>query len=44
MKDTEREAEIQAEGEAGPPTGCPMWDSIPRLQYHAGSQRQTPNH
>lgn len=29
-----REAETQAEGEAGS-TGSPMWDSIPGLQDHA---------
>ena len=31
MRDREREAETQAEGEAGPPQGgSPIWDSIPR--------------
>ena len=31
----EREAETQAEGEAGPVQGSPTWDSIPGLQDHA---------
>ena len=29
-KDTQREVEAQAEGEAGSLQGSPMWDSIPR--------------
>ena len=39
----EREAETQAEGEAGSITGSPMWDSIPGLQDRALGQRQAPN-
>ena len=39
MNDTEREAETQAEGEAGL-----MRELIPGLQDHALSQRQTLNH
>ena len=40
MKDREKEAETQADGEAG---GL-MWDSIPGLQDHALSWRQALNH
>ena len=40
MRDPQREAETQAEGEAG----SPMWDSIPGPQDHDQSQRQTLNH
>ena len=43
MRDPEREAETQAEGEAGP-RGSPMRDSILGLQDHALGRRQTPNH
>ena len=39
MRDTEKEAETQAEGEADS-----MQDSIPGLQDHAPSKRQTSNH
>ena len=42
MRDTEREAETQAEGEAGS-SGSPMRDSIPGPQDHALSQMQTLN-
>ena len=35
MRDTEREAETQAEGEAGTIAGSPTWDSIPGLQDQA---------
>ena len=44
MRDTlwEREAETQAEGEAGSP-GSPMWDSIPGPQDHDPSWSQAPN-
>ena len=44
MRDTHREVETQADGEAGSLQGSPMWDSIPALQDHALSQRQTLNH
>ena len=37
----EREAETQAEGEAGSPQGSPMWDSIPELQDHVLSWKQS---
>ena len=40
MRDTQREAETQAEGEAG----CPMQDSIPGPRGHVLSQRQMLNH
>ena len=43
MKDTQKEAETQAEGEAGSLQGTPMWDLIPGLRDHALSQRQTLN-
>ena len=39
MRDTEREAETQAEGEAGF-----LWDLIPGPWDHALSQRQRLNH
>ena len=35
MRDPEREAETQAEGEAGSMQGALTWDSIPGLQDHA---------
>ena len=35
MRDTEREAETQAEEEAGSPQGAPCRDQIPGLQGHA---------
>ena len=35
MKDTEREAETQAEGEAGLHAGSRIWDSILAHQYQA---------
>ena len=40
MRDPQREAEMQAEGEAG----SPMWDSIPGPQDHALGGRQALNH
>ena len=40
MRDTERKAETQAEGEAG----SPMWDLIPGPRDHALSQRQSLKH
>ena len=39
----EREAETQAEGEAGSIAGIPTQDSIPGLQDHALGQRQALN-
>ena len=41
---TEREAETQAEGEAGSMPWSPKWDSIPGLQVRTLGQRQVPNH
>ena len=41
--ESEREAETQAEGEAGSMHREPMWDSIPGLQDRALGQRQAPN-
>ena len=35
MRDTQREAETQAEGEAGSNEGSLMWDLILGLQDHA---------
>ena len=43
-KDTDREAETQAEGETGSLQGSPMWDLIPGVQDHDLSRRQTLNH
>ena len=43
MRDTERESETQAEGEAGS-AGNLKWDLILGLQDHALSQRQALNH
>ena len=40
---TEREAETQAEGEAGSMHRDPTWDSILGLPDHALGQRQEPN-
>ena len=40
MRDTQREAETWAEGEAGFLQGAPMQDSIPRPQVYDLSQRQ----
>ena len=34
MRHTEREAETQAEGEAGSPTGSLVWDFIPGPRNH----------
>ena len=34
MRDTEREAETQAEGEAGSLQGAQMWDLIPGPRDH----------
>ena len=42
MRDTQREAETQAEGEAVSMQSL-MWDLIPRLWDHTLSQRQMPN-
>ena len=44
MRDTERETETQAEGEAGSLQGAPCVDSIPGPRDHALIQRQTLNH
>ena len=44
MRDTQREAETQAEEEAGFLWGSPMWDSIPGPQDDDLSQNQTLNH
>ena len=38
MRDTERKAETQAEGEAGSNAGSPMWDSILGLQDHTRAE------
>ena len=43
VTEREREAETQAEGEAGSMHREPMWDSIPGLQDRALGQRQAPN-
>ena len=40
MRDTQRDVETQAEGEAG----SPMWDSNPGLWGHDLSHRQMLNH
>ena len=40
MRDTEREAETQAEGEADSNAGSPTRDLIPGLQDQALSQRR----
>ena len=44
MRDIQREAEAQAEGEAGSLQGSLMQDSITGPQDHYLSQRQTFNH
>ena len=44
MRDTQREADTQAEREAGSPAGNSMWDSNPDLQDHSQGQRQALNH
>ena len=44
MRDTEREAETQAEGEVGSMQGSLMRDSILGPQDHNPSQRQMLNH
>ena len=44
MRNTERKAETQAEGEAGSPLAPSMWDSISGPQDHDLSQRQMLNH
>ena len=43
VTEREREAETQAEGEAGSMQGSPTWDSIPDLQDRALGQRQALN-
>ena len=43
VTEREREAETQAEGEAGSMHREPTWDSIPRLQDGTLGQRQAPN-
>ena len=43
MRNTERKAETQAEGEAGSPWGAQCGDSIPGPQDHTLSQRQMLN-
>ena len=43
MRDTHREAETQAEGEAGSRQGAPMQDWIPELQDHDLGGRQVLN-
>ena len=43
VTEREREAETQAEGEAGSMHRSPMWDSIPGLQDRALGQRQALN-
>ena len=46
IRDTQREAETQAEGEgrSRPHAGSPMWDSIPGPQDHDLSQKQMLHH
>ena len=44
VRDTQREAETQAEGEAGSMQGAGCRTPIPGLQDHTQSQRQTLNH
>ena len=44
MRDTEKEAETQEEGEAGSPQGSLMQDSVPGSQDHDLSQKQMLNH
>ena len=44
MKDTQREAGTDAEGEGGLPIGSLMQDSSPEPQDHDLSQRQTLYH
>ena len=44
MRDTEKEAETQAKGEAGSLQGSLMWDLIPGPWDHALSPRQMFNH
>ena len=43
MRDTQREAEPQAAGEAGSLRGSPTWDSISGPRDHNLSQRQMLN-
>ena len=43
QRESEREAETQAEGGAGSMPGSPTWDSIPGLQDRALGLRQAPN-